>query len=114
MTNRSLAALIGTSEQNVGRWRKNVDPTVDTVSAIEKALDPNKTLGWLWKFAGYVEDTDERDLLKLIHETNHLSEGYRRIVIRVVEEALKGTKEERAEQVSWRKTASAKRLSRRR
>lgn len=112
MTNRAVAAILGTSEQNVGRWRKRIDPGDDTVSAIEKALAPDKPLGWVWKLAGYVEDTEERDLLKLIRSTHHLSDGYRRIVLRVINEALDATVEERNEQASWRKTASTRRRSR--
>jgi hypothetical protein len=100
MRNRPIADAMGTSEVNVGRWRNRVEPSRDVVAQLEEVL--GKPLGYINKIAGYVSYDDETDLLDLINKTHLLSDGYRRIVRRVVEEAIAGTQEERSEQSAWR------------
>jgi hypothetical protein len=113
LSNASVARAIGTSEQNVGRWRNNKQPSRETVADIEvNALE--KPLGYVSRLAGYVAELTPDELLKVIEDTSLLSDGYRRIVLRSVEEAIVASAEERAEQAAWRKTTSAIRRSRKR
>lgn len=103
-TNRSIATELGTSEAAVGRWRMNAEPTRDQLAALERFL--GLRLGHISKLAGYFEDVDADDLLAIIHGTHLFSDnGPRRIVLRVVEEMIDETKEERKKQANWRKRA---------
>jgi hypothetical protein len=113
LTNAAVALAVNTSEQNVGRWRRNKQPSRETVYDIE-ILALNKTPGYVSRLAGYVAELSPNELLDVIENTSLLSDGYRRILRRSVEEAIVASAEERDEQASWRKTASTIRRSRKR
>ena len=97
ISSQAACEASGISAPALSKWRSGTNvPDRDAVLAFEKAIAPDRPVGFLSVMAGYVDTSYVPDELAVIRKSSRLTPAYSAVVLKMVASALEASAEERA------------------